>query len=117
MEPEAAIHRGRRQRRRLAAGKVRVVGEVDNRGAGESANPLGLPPPGERAGADGLLEREFAEDGLEDVVGEAAQPVLLVHGSPPRRLPCGREICYFAALTYIHESHWYDMRNRLTCSR
>jgi len=62
----------------LPAGEV-PVGEVENRGAGERADPLGRPPPGEGAGAGGVLEREVAEDGVEEVVGEAAQPVL--HGS------------------------------------
>ena len=84
VEPEAAAHRGRGPRRRLAAGEVSVR-EVEHPGGGERAEPLGPPPLGERAGAYGLLQREAAEDGVEEIVGEAAQPVLL-HGSAVARL-------------------------------
>jgi hypothetical protein len=66
-----------RERLRLEAGEG-VVAEVEDGGGGERAEPQARPPPGERAGADGLLEGDQAEDGVE----EGAQPVMcfLRHG-------------------------------------
>ncbi|KAL6842256.1 hypothetical protein ACP4OV_027904 [Aristida adscensionis] len=51
VEPEVAAHRGCGARRRLAAAEV-PVGEVEDRGGGELAEPLGRP--GERAGSSSV---------------------------------------------------------------
>jgi hypothetical protein len=33
---------------------------------------------GERAGASGVLERDRTEDGVQEVIGEATEPVVLI---------------------------------------
>ena len=76
MDPDTAGYGGRDLCRRLAADEV-AVGEVEYGGGGDRVDPQARPPRGESAGADSALEGEPAEDGVEDVVGEAAQPVLL----------------------------------------